>query len=188
MEDFFRRLILGNSWRKDSDGSVNVEIADTLGYVAILNAEPVADIFAYFVKGFIFPPLVPMMMSEVLIIGIVGVSLGVYILLRIHRLEHKAEIRRLELINLLPEKNELKQVIDAFDSIEIPELPNLDSLRDTIIETVEDVMGSIQMPTGADHLMGAVSMFIQQKIMTQMPEGVQGLVQGMVNEDEPPSE
>ena len=67
-------------------------------------------------------------------------------------------------------------------SVDLPDLSEIsDSIKDSIADTVEDVLGDLQMPTGMDHIMGAVSAFIQAKIMNSAPPMIQGAM-AMVNE------
>jgi len=40
---------------------------------------------------------------------------------------------------------------------------------DMIQDAIDDAMGQIQMPTAMDHIAGFASMFLQQKMMAQVP-------------------
>jgi hypothetical protein len=63
------------------------------------------------------------------------------------------------------ESDRLKLDIEkALDSIKMPEI-NLDSIKNELIEVVEDLMANMRIPSIADHLGGAVSSFLQMKQM-----------------------
>ena len=58
-------------------------------------------------------------------------------------------------------KNEIEKTLS---SIAIPNL-NLDSIKDELVEVVEDLMQNMRIPSIADHLGGAVAQFMQMKQM-----------------------
>jgi hypothetical protein len=63
------------------------------------------------------------------------------------------------------ESDRLKKDIEiALASIKMPDL-NLDSIKNELIEVVEDLMANMRIPSIADHLGGAVSSFLQMKQM-----------------------
>jgi hypothetical protein len=63
------------------------------------------------------------------------------------------------------ESDRLKKDIEiALASIKMPEI-NLDSIKNELIEVVEDLMANMRIPSIADHLGGAVSSFLQMKQM-----------------------
>jgi hypothetical protein len=63
------------------------------------------------------------------------------------------------------ESDRLKLDIEkALDSIKMPEI-NLDSIKNELIEVVEELMANMRIPSIADHLGGAVSSFLQMKQM-----------------------
>jgi len=57
----------------------------------------------------------------------------------------------------------------------IPEVPSsagqLD-IGEMIQDAIEDAMGNVQMPTALDHIAGFASMFLQQKMMAQVPPAI----------------
>ena len=69
-------------------------------------------------------------------------------------------------------KNEIEK---SLASINFPDL-NLDSIKDELVELVEDMMANMRIPSIADHLGGAVAQFMQMKQM-RMAQDL-GLVQG----------
>ena len=63
------------------------------------------------------------------------------------------------------ESDRLKRDIEkALDSIKIPEI-NIDSIKDELLDVVQDLMANMRIPSIADHLGGAVSSFLQMKQM-----------------------
>jgi hypothetical protein len=45
-------------------------------------------------------------------------------------------------------------------------------IGEMIQEAIEDAMSTVQMPTAMDHIAGFASMFLQQKMMAQVPPGI----------------
>ena len=75
------------------------------------------------------------------------------------------------------ESDQLKRDIEqALDSIRIPEI-NIDSIKEELLDVVEDLMANMRIPSIADHLGGAVSSFLQMKQM-KMAQDL-GLTQGI---------
>ena len=63
------------------------------------------------------------------------------------------------------ESDRLKRDIEkALDSIKMPEI-NIDSIKDELLDVVQDLMANMRIPSIADHLGGAVSSFLQMKQM-----------------------
>ena len=44
----------------------------------------------------------------------------------------------------------------------------IDAVRAEVIEVIEDVVGSLHVPTAADHLTGALAMWVQGKMMKDL--------------------
>ena len=75
------------------------------------------------------------------------------------------------------ESDQLKRDIErALDSIKIPEI-NIDSIKEELLDVIEDLMANMRIPSIADHLGGAVSSFLQMKQM-KMAQDL-GLTQGI---------
>ena len=75
------------------------------------------------------------------------------------------------------ESDQLKRDIErALDSIKMPEI-NIDSIKEELLDVVEDLMANMRIPSIADHLGGAVSSFLQMKQM-KMAQDL-GLTQGI---------
>ena len=63
------------------------------------------------------------------------------------------------------ESDRLKRDIEqALDSIKMPEI-NIDSIKDELLDVVEDLMANMRIPSIADHLGGVVAQFMQMKQM-----------------------
>lgn len=121
--------------------------------------------------------------DDLMMLGCFVVLLGVSWAFMVHVL--KGELRE--------NARSIEQCMIAFGqaientSFDLPDLSDIsDSIKDSIADTVEDVLGDLQMPTGMDHIMGAVSAFIQSKIMSQMPKGIPEAM-ATLNEGEPDS-
>ncbi len=117
-------------------------------------------------------------------LGIFGVLLGVawWTSLKLVRMEIQQNSPQLEPM--------LAQLITEIQHIAPAELPDLSdigaSIKDTIQDTVEEVLGDMHVPTGMDHILGALSAFVQAKLMNQMPPGIPEAL-ATLNEGEPES-
>jgi hypothetical protein len=68
------------------------------------------------------------------------------------------------------ESDRLKRDIEkALDSIKMPEI-NIDSIKDELIDVVEELMANMRIPSIADHLGGVFSQFMQMKQMKMAQE------------------
>ncbi len=68
------------------------------------------------------------------------------------------------------ESDRLKRDIEkALDSIKMPEI-NIDSIKNELIDVVEDLMANMRIPSIADHLGGVFSQFMQMKQMKMAQE------------------
>ena len=63
------------------------------------------------------------------------------------------------------EANRLQQDIErALDKIQIPEI-NIDSIKDELLDVIEDLMQNMRVPTALVHGMGMFQQFMQMKQM-----------------------
>ena len=62
-----------------------------------------------------------------------------------------------------------KMVERSLDKIQFPDL-NFDSLKEDLMEMVEDVMANMRIPSIADHLGGAVQQFMHMKALKMQQE------------------
>ena len=68
------------------------------------------------------------------------------------------------------ESDRLKRDIEkALDSIKMPEI-NIDSIKDELLDVVQDLMANMRIPSIADHLGGVVAQFMQMKQMKMAQE------------------
>ena len=68
------------------------------------------------------------------------------------------------------ESDQLKRDIErALDSIKMPEI-NIDSIKEELLDVVEDLMANMRIPSIADHLGGVFSQFMQMKQMKMAQE------------------
>jgi hypothetical protein len=73
-----------------------------------------------------------------------------------------------------------KDIQRALDSIKMPEI-NIDSIKDELIDVVEELMANMRIPSIADHLGGVFSQFMQMKQMKMAQE--MGLTAGPETEE-----
>ena len=94
-----------------------------------------------------------LMISESIVMAVLALQFGfmAFILMKLDL--KKSEARQLQ-----------KDIERALDSIKMPDL-NLDSIKNELIDVVEDLMANMRIPSIADHLGGAVSSFLQMKQM-----------------------
>jgi hypothetical protein len=68
------------------------------------------------------------------------------------------------------ESDRLKRDIEkALDSIKMPEI-NIDSIKEELLDVVENLMANMRIPSIADHLGGVVAQFMQMKQMKMAQE------------------
>ena len=68
------------------------------------------------------------------------------------------------------EADRLEALIEkSLDKIQFPDL-NFDSLKEDLMEMVEDVMANMRIPSIADHLGGAVQQFMHMKSLKMQQE------------------
>jgi hypothetical protein len=94
-----------------------------------------------------------LMISESIVMAVLALQFGfmAFILMKLDL--KKSEARELQ-----------KDIERALDSIKMPDI-NLDSIKNELIDVVEDLMANMRIPSIADHLGGAVSSFLQMKQM-----------------------
>jgi hypothetical protein len=94
-----------------------------------------------------------LMISESIVMAVLALQFGfmAFILMKLDL--KKSEARELQ-----------KDIERALNSIKMPDL-NLDSIKNELIEVVEELMANMRIPSIADHLGGAVSSFLQMKQM-----------------------
>jgi hypothetical protein len=94
-----------------------------------------------------------LMISESIVMAVLALQFGfmAFILMKLDL--KKSEARELQ-----------KDIQRALDSIKMPDL-NLDSIKNELIDVVEELMANMRIPSIADHLGGAVSSFLQMKQM-----------------------
>ena len=106
-----------------------------------------------------------LMISESIVMAVLALQFGfmAFILMKLDL--KKSEARELQ-----------KDIQRALDSIKMPDI-NLDSIKNELIDVVEELMANMRIPSIADHLGGAVSSFLQMKQM-KMAQDL-GLTQGI---------
>jgi hypothetical protein len=94
-----------------------------------------------------------LVVSESIVMAVLALQFGfmAFILMKLDL--KKSEARELQ-----------KDIQRALDSIKMPEI-NIDSIKDELIDVVEELMANMRIPSIADHLGGAVSSFLQMKQM-----------------------
>lgn len=83
------------------------------------------------------------------------------------------------------ESDRLKRDIEqALAAIQIPEI-NIDSIKDELLDVVEDLMANMRIPSIADHLGGVVAQFMQMKQMKMAQDmGLTGGVEPDATDDD----
>lgn len=69
-------------------------------------------------------------------------------------------------------RDDWSEVIQEFKELVPANIPgsfDVASIADQIQDAIEDALGSVQMPTAMDHIAGFASMFLQQKLLNQVP-------------------
>ena len=94
-----------------------------------------------------------LVISESIVMAVLALQFGfmAFILMKLDL--KKSEARQLQ-----------KDIERALDSIKMPDI-NLDSIKNELIDVVEELMANMRIPSIADHLGGAVSSFLQMKQM-----------------------
>ena len=94
-----------------------------------------------------------LMISESIVMAVLALQFGfmAFILMKLDL--KKSEARELQ-----------KDIERALNSIKMPEI-NLDSIKNELVDVVEELMANMRIPSIADHLGGAVSSFLQMKQM-----------------------
>ena len=98
------------------------------------------------------------MVSESIVMAVLALQFGfmAFILMKLDM--KKSESDRL--------KRDIEQ---ALDSIKMPEI-NIDSIKEELLDVVEDLMANMRIPSIADHLGGVVAQFMQMKQMKMAQE------------------
>jgi len=89
---------------------------------------------------------------------------------------HKMESHRMESISRAEKLRDeigqgLKGMVEALDL----DFPDVDTIRETIEESIQGIMGQMHVPTGQDMVLGALSQLFLSKIKPQMPESLQNI-------------
>jgi hypothetical protein len=110
-----------------------------------------------------------LMISESIVMAVLALQFGfmAFILMKLDL--KKSEARELQ-----------KDIQRALDSIKMPEI-NIDSIKDELIDVVEELMANMRIPSIADHLGGVFSQFMQMKQMKMAQE--MGLTAGPETEE-----
>ena len=106
------------------------------------------------------------MVSESIVMAVLALQFGfmAFILMKLDM--KKSESDRL--------KRDIEQALAA---IQIPEI-NIDSIKDELLDVVEDLMANMRIPSIADHLGGVVAQIMQMKQMKMAQElGLSGGIQ-----------
>ena len=94
-----------------------------------------------------------LVVSESIVMAVLALQFGfmAFILMKLDL--KKSEARELQ-----------KDIERTLHSIKMPEI-NLDSIKNELVDVVEELMANMRIPSIADHLGGAVSSFLQMKQM-----------------------
>lgn len=110
--------------------------------------------------------------------GFLGVLWGVS--LHFFKVEMRANSSQLDITPILME---LKEMVPSVSEDKV-----LDGVRELIQDSIEDILGEMHVPTGMDHVLGAVSMFLQHKMASSPAAPALDLVREIIDEDGPPSQ
>ena len=99
-----------------------------------------------------------LMISESIVMAVLALQFGfmAFILMKLDL--KKSEAKQLQ-----------KDIERALDSIKMPDI-NLDSIKNELIDVVEDLMANMRIPSIADHLGGVFAQFMQMKQMKMAQE------------------
>jgi hypothetical protein len=99
-----------------------------------------------------------LMISESIVMAVLALQFGfmAFILMKLDL--KKSEARELQ-----------KDIERALDSIKIPDI-NIDSIKEELLDVVEDLMANMRIPSWGDHLGGVFSQFMQMKQMKMAQE------------------
>jgi hypothetical protein len=99
-----------------------------------------------------------LVISESIVMAVLALQFGfmAFILMKLDL--KKSEARQLQ-----------KDIERALDSIKMPEI-NIDSIKEELLDVVEDLMANMRIPSIADHLGGVFSQFMQMKQMKMAQE------------------
>tara|TARA_B100001250_G_scaffold409369_1_gene433573 strand:+ start:1094 stop:1495 length:402 start_codon:yes stop_codon:yes gene_type:complete len=67
----------------------------------------------------------------------------------------------------------LQNMVGALDF----DIPDIHTIRDTIEESIQGIMGTFHQPTGQDMILGAISQLVMSKVMPQMPPAMQNIAE-----------
>jgi len=104
------------------------------------------------------------MNEETLLLYLAFFSMCVYVWLSNARLKDTLTHLAGNLENRLNEPHEMPDTL-------------IESLKDTMLDIVEDTLQNMQPPTAADHLMGTISQLVQMKLMKNL--NLQGMLPTM---------
>jgi hypothetical protein len=99
-----------------------------------------------------------LMISESIVMAVLALQFGfmAFILMKLDL--KKSEARELQ-----------KDIERALDSIKMPDI-NIDSIKEELLDVVEDLMANMRIPSWGDHLGGVFSQFMQMKHMKMAQE------------------
>ena len=99
-----------------------------------------------------------LVISESIVMAVLALQFGfmAFILMKLDL--KKSEARELQ-----------KDIQRALDSIKMPEI-NIDSIKEELLDVVEDLMANMRIPSIADHLGGVFAQFMQMKQMKMAQE------------------
>jgi len=99
-----------------------------------------------------------LVISESIVMAVLALQFGFMAFIQMKLDLKKSEARQLQ-----------KDIERALDSIKMPEI-NIDSIKDELLDVVEDLMANMRIPSIADHLGGVFSQFMQMKQMKMAQE------------------
>lgn len=79
----------------------------------------------------------------------------------------------------------VESTVERLDEVvDTPGAAIVESVRAEVVEVIEDVIGSMHVPTAADHLMGALGTWVQAKVMRDLGP-IAGALQASTDEAPP---